>query len=221
MSRRLISLTVDNLDNLPARCRSCVFWELHPAAAAQSECAGEAAAAKESWISQTLLEWGGCGVQVMVDGVCAGYATYAPPAYVPRAEAFATAPASADSVLLMTAWVAPEYRGAGLGRMLIQGVVRGAARRGVRAVEAFGRPAATIPGREITCLIPTEYLRAVGFKTVRPHHATPRMRLDVRSTVRWREDVEQAIERLISGIQRPSGVAGLSMAAEEPPPPSN
>ena len=30
MSRRLARLTLDNLSDLPVRCRSCVFWELDP-----------------------------------------------------------------------------------------------------------------------------------------------------------------------------------------------
>ncbi|MDQ4008837.1 MAG: GNAT family N-acetyltransferase, partial [Actinomycetota bacterium] len=28
MARRMVSLTLDNIDDLPVRCRSCVFWEL-------------------------------------------------------------------------------------------------------------------------------------------------------------------------------------------------
>ncbi|MGW1605200.1 GNAT family N-acetyltransferase, partial [Streptomyces eurythermus] len=28
MGRRLVPLTLDNLQDLPHRCRSCVFWEL-------------------------------------------------------------------------------------------------------------------------------------------------------------------------------------------------
>ncbi|MEU2048144.1 GNAT family N-acetyltransferase, partial [Streptomyces albidoflavus] len=30
MGRRLAPITLDNLGALPARCRSCVFWELDP-----------------------------------------------------------------------------------------------------------------------------------------------------------------------------------------------
>ncbi|MYR21926.1 GNAT family N-acetyltransferase, partial [Streptomyces sp. SID6137] len=30
MGRRLVPLTLDNLQDLPQRCRSCVFWELDP-----------------------------------------------------------------------------------------------------------------------------------------------------------------------------------------------
>jgi hypothetical protein len=40
----------------------------------------------------------------------------------------------------------------------------------------------------------------VGFKTVRPHHHFPRLRLELKSTVSWREDVEVALERLLGSM---------------------
>ena len=136
MSRRLANITLDNLDDLPRRCRSCAFWELDPVARTSVDERGDAAFEKEAWVSATLLEWGSCGKVVYVDGVAAGYAMFAPPAYVPRSVAFPTSPVSADAVLLMSAHVVPEFSGIGLGRMLVQGVAKDLLRRGVRAVEA-------------------------------------------------------------------------------------
>jgi hypothetical protein len=40
----------------------------------------------------------------------------------------------------------------------------------------------------------------VGFKTVRPHHVFPRLRLDLRSALSWREDMEVALERLLGSM---------------------
>ena len=85
--------------------------------------------------------------------------------------------------------------------------------RGVRAIEAFGR-SGTEPSDRSTgfavgyfadhgCLLPADYLRAVGFKTVRAHPRVPRLRLDIRSTATWRADVEFAIEKLFGSIQSP------------------
>ncbi|MCA1823787.1 MAG: GNAT family N-acetyltransferase, partial [Frankia sp.] len=123
MARRLANITLDNLDDLPRRCRRCVFWELDPVARTRAEEAGDTDFEKEAWVSATLLEWGSCGKVVYVDGVAAGFAMFAPPAYVPRSVAFPTSPVSADAVLLMTAHVLPEFGGMGLGRMLVQGLV--------------------------------------------------------------------------------------------------
>ena len=79
VSRRLASITLDNLDDLPPRCRRCVFWELDPVSQARALEVGDPALEKEAWISSVLLEWGSCGKIVYVDGVPAGYMTYAPP----------------------------------------------------------------------------------------------------------------------------------------------
>lgn len=210
MSRRLASLTLDNLDDLPRRCRRCVFWELEPSAAEAAAETGDPGLEKEAWVSATLLEWGSCGKIAYSDSLPVGYVLYAPPAYVPRSLAFPTAPVSGDAVLLMTAHVLPELRGGGLGRVLLQGAAKDLTRRGVRAIEAFGhtagaydeetgadRPAA---GRPRRCLVPADYLLAVGFKTVRPHHRFPRLRLDLKNAVSWREDVEVALERLLGSM---------------------
>ena len=196
MSRRVVNITLDNLDDLPGRCRSCVFWELDPVAHDRALEAGDAGFEKESWVSATLLDWGSCGKIVYVDGVPAGFVMYAPPAYVPRSVAFPTSPVSADAVLLMTGHVHPDFAGGGLGRMLLQGVAKDLTRRGVRAVEAFGDERWERP----TCVLPAEHLRSVGFKTVRPHARFPRLRLELKSAVSWREDVEVALERLLGSM---------------------
>lgn len=202
MSRRCASLTLDNLDDLPHPCRRCVFWELDPGAREAAEQDGTVAAEKEAWLSATLLDWGSCGKVVYVDSIAAGYVSFAPPGHVPRAMAFPTSPVSADAVLLMTARLLPEFTGTGLGRLLVQTVAKDLTRRGIRALEAFGRmpPADGGELRPGGCVVPTEFLLAVGFKTVRPHPLFPRLRLDLRSTLSWREDMEVALERLLGSI---------------------
>jgi hypothetical protein len=208
IARRLAPLTLDSLDDLPVPCRSCVFWELDPVAGARAAESGDPAFEKEAWLSAALLEWGSVGRIAYVDTLPAGYVMYAPPHLVPRAMAFPTAPVSADAVLLMTGRVLPEFAGAGLGRMVVQGVAKDLTRRGVRAIEAYGLATGQSPeeSRYVApggCVLPAEFLLAVGFKTVRPHHRHPRLRLDLRTALSWREDVEQAIERLLGSVRAP------------------
>ncbi|HWG95344.1 MAG TPA: GNAT family N-acetyltransferase [Mycobacteriales bacterium] len=196
MSRRAVNVTLDNLDDLPTRCRTCVFWELDPLAHDRAVEAGDTAFEKESWMSATLLEWGSCGKIAYVDAVPAGFVLYAPPAHVPRSVAFPTSPVSADAVLLMTGHVLPDFQGGGLGRMLLQAVAKDLTRRGVKAIEAFGDEQWSSPA----CVLPADSLRRVGFKTVRPHHRWPRLRLELKTAVSWREDVEVALERLLGSM---------------------
>ncbi|WP_460067663.1 GNAT family N-acetyltransferase [Streptomyces sp. YKOK-I1] len=198
MGRRLVPLTLDNLQDLPKRCRSCVFWELDPVRGAAALKAGRAALEKESWISAVLLDWGSCGRVVYVDDRPVGFVLYAPPAYVPRSTAFPTSPVAPDAVQLMTSFIMPGYQGQGLGRVMVQTVAKDLLRRGFKAIEAFGDARWKEPG----CLLPADHLLAVGFKTVRPHPSHPRLRLELRTTLSWKEDVEMALDRLLGAVQK-------------------
>ena len=189
-----------------------MFWELDPVNGERARETGDSALEKEAWISASLLEWGSCGKIAFVDDDVQALASallgiggaivmlplllYAPPLYVPRSVAFPTSPVSADAVLLMTAHIIPEFSGGGLGRMLIQGMAKDLTRRGVKAIEAFG----DLKWEEPSCVLPAEYLLAVGFKTIRPHLRYPRLRLELKSAVSWREDVEVALERLLGSM---------------------
>ncbi|MCW2611004.1 MAG: hypothetical protein QOC93_2432 [Actinomycetota bacterium] len=196
MSRRIVSLTLDTLEDLPKRCRHCVFWELDPVSRNRAIKCGDPGLEKEAWVSSTLLEWGSCGKLAYVDGAPAGYVLYSPPAYVPRSIAFPTSPVSSDAALLMTAHVVEPFAGQGLGRMLVQSLAKDLVKRGLKAVEAF----ADLEHSEPDCVVPADYLLAVGFKTVRPHPRWPRMRLELRTAVSWKSDVEYALEKLLGSM---------------------
>ncbi|MFD0306631.1 GNAT family N-acetyltransferase [Streptomyces sp. NPDC059517] len=198
MGRRLVPLTLDNLQDLPERCRACVFWELDPVSGQAAVKAGTPDLEKEAWISAVLLEWGSCGRVVYVDDTPVGFVMYAPPAYVPRSTAFPTSPVSPDAIQLMTAFILPEFQGQGLGRVMVQTVAKDLLRRGFKAIEAFG----DARWKEPACVLPADHLLAVGFKTVRPHPTYPRLRLELRTTLSWKEDVELALDRLLGAVQK-------------------
>jgi GNAT superfamily N-acetyltransferase len=199
VSRKIARLTLDHLAELDAPCSTCLFWQLDPVSRARVP-EGEEATEKESWVSHVLREWGSCGRVVLVDEQPVGYAIYAPPAYVPGAGAFPTAPVSPDAVLLTAVWVDPAHSGGGLGRMLVQGMARDLVKRGdVGAVEAFGDLRG--PGSATRCVVPAGFLGSVGFKTHRPHGTTPRMRMELRTALTWRTEVEAALERLVGAVR--------------------
>ena len=87
--------------------------------------------------------------------------------------------------------------------MLVQAMAKDLTRRGVKAIEAFGDRRWESPA----CMLPVDYLLAVGFKTIRPHHHYPRLRMELRTVLTWREDVEVALERLL-GSMTPSAPQG-------------
>lgn len=193
MSRKVVRLTPDLLGALEAPCRTCLFWELDPV---RRRLVQDPAAEKDVWVSRVLREWGSCGRVVLADDHPVGFVIYAPEAYVPGAAGFPTAPISPDAVLLTMAYVAPAHRGGGLGRMLIQGMARDLVQRDIRAVEAFGDTRG-----KTSCVLPSDFLSRVGFKTQRAHSTSPRMRMDLRTTLTWRSEVEAALERLVGAVR--------------------
>jgi GNAT superfamily N-acetyltransferase len=213
LSWHMAAITLDNLGDLPKRCRSCVFWELSQQAGEQAVRFASPELEKEAWVSEVLLEWGSCGRVVYMRGAPAGYVMYAPPSAVPRAAEMPTGPVSADAVLLTTMQVMPEFSGEGIGRMLAQAVAKDLTRRGVKAVEVFGDAR---PGTEPSCMVPADFLRSVGFKTVRPHPRWPRLRMELRSAMTWKEDVEAALEQLLGSITVPLQSTGVGDVARHP-----
>jgi GNAT superfamily N-acetyltransferase len=215
---------------IPGCCRSCVAWELEAAAARNAMAVGEAEFEKEIWLSGVMLTWGSAGQIVTVDDAPVGFALYAPPTAVPGATAFPTAPVSPDAVLLTTARIEPTHRRQGLARYLMEGVIRELTRRGVRAIELFGREddadpeaaidsllgqaAGTVAARgehpavgedDIPpCVLPAGFARAVGFTEVKPHHRFPRLRLELGRDIGWKAEVEAALEELFASVSIPA-----------------
>lgn len=186
----MVNLTLDSLDDLPRRCRTCVFWELSPICGEAASDVGDPGLEKEAWLSQTLLEWGGCGRIAFEGDSVAGFITYASPKFVPRSVEFPSGPVSPDAALLMTAFVAPAFTGTGLGRQLVQTVAADVARKGICAIETFG----DARGESNACLVPADFFRSVGFKTVRPDPRYPRLRLELKSALDRNAEAAEAFE---------------------------
>lgn len=203
MTRKIVRLTPEHLEALDAPCRSCLFWERDPVRRGRVADDDAAAAEKRAWVAEVQREWGTCGQVALVDGRPVGYLVYAPEAFVPGAAAFPTAPVSPDAVLLTTAYVDPAHAGGGLARTMVQRMARDLVQREVRAVEAFGFTPGSNghPGRSAGCLLPVTFLTGVGFGTQRDHPTTPRMRMDLRTTVTWKRPVAAALERLSAAVR--------------------
>ena len=188
------------------------------------------------------------------DTPCLGYAFYAPPGAVPRTRLFPSGPVSADAVLLTslgvetgtaharsemtTAHARSEMTTAharsertegtnGLQQSLIVAVVADLVRRGVRALEAFGRTEAAAelidprlvpfelrPVLEVLgdcsvdqCILDADFLEGVGFVEVAQHRYFPRLRLELESGLGWKAGVEAALERLLESekLKQPVG----------------
>lgn len=191
-------------------CTGCLYWQLDPVRRARVEQLDQPRQRAE-WVREVTELWGPPGLAILVDDEPAGYALFAPPHLMPGAEGFPTSPASADAVVLAELWLSRHRRRQGLGKVLVQSMAAELIRRGVVAVEVF---AAAHPGTLVPpCLIDAGYLERVGFREQRPHPVTPRLRMDLRSTLPTLERLTGAIGarpgRTAAGTLRPEPAAGL------------
>ncbi len=223
-------LRLEAFEQLPKHARRCVFWELDPATLSAGDYLPDPEFEKEAWLSMVMLEWGSCGqvaTKAPADGTesddeepCLGYVLYAPPRAVPRAGRFPTGPVSADAVLLTSMGIEPGQSD-GLTHSLISQVVTELVRRGVRALEAFGRTADATELLDVDaadpemrqaiealgdcsfdqCMIGADFLIDVGFTVVAPHQYFPRLRLELDKGLGWKAEVEAALERLLKSAQ--------------------
>lgn len=241
MSARISSLRLEAFDQLPKHARRCVFWEVDPSTVQGEDHLADPEFEKEAWLSMVMLEWGSCAqvaligpdspgeqdaAALTVEAPCSGYAFYAPPGAVPRAARFPTGPVSADAVLLTSLGVDSTEDGDELSRALVAAVAADLIRRGVRALEAFGRTTladdlcASGATAELAtviealgdcsagqCIVSAEFLSAAGFEVVAPHPYFPRLRLELEQGLGWKADVEAALERLLESarLQAPVG----------------
>jgi hypothetical protein len=236
VSARITPLRLEAFEQLPKHARRCVFWEVDPSTLGGDDHLADPEFEKEAWLSMVMLEWGSCGQMALscepddegfggpvddVEAPCLGYAFYAPPRAVPRARLFPSGPVSADAVLLTSLGVEAGADIGGLSGRLVTAVVGDLVRRGVRALEAFGRtaeaaelvdPEMVTPELRLAvealgdcsadqCILEADFLTDVGFVVVSPHRYFPRLRLELEQGLGWKADVEAALERLFESAQ--------------------
>lgn len=218
-------MALDSVGEFAGHSRNCTFWEMDPEVVRAADVV-DPALEKEAWLSALLLEWGSCGRMVWEGDALAGHALYGPPSESPRSRMFPTAPVAADAVLLMSIDIYDRSAPWRLITPLMNAVTGDLVRRGVRAIEAFGYresapdtdfdPALLLrdvvspgagdcsPGR---CMISVEWLEALGFQEVAPHHRYPRLRLELGRDLGWKAEVEAALEKLFDDANL-LGIAG-------------
>lgn len=195
---RFRPMKVSDTLKLPQPCGDCTFWESGLADLASLR-DNRAPHQKQGWASAVTQRWGYCGVVAVQDGDIVGYLTMAPESLAPRLGAFAIPPFHDDAAVVLTARVEPEFRGHGTGRHLVQSAAALAAKRDLRALEAIGTYR-----NAPSCMLAVSWLESVGFTLDRAHPVSPRMRMDLQTTVRWRSDLGAAWHRLTGLVSQPA-----------------
>lgn len=207
-ARRALPLTGELLEELPAPCRTCLFWERGEPPPIDRlgrgrQDADAALVRKQAWVSARLQEGHAPGRAVRVEGMLAGWVLFAPGRDLvgPRADrAGLPVPAtSPDALQLATLHVDARMRGHGLGRLLLHAALREAVRLELAAVEVYGDRR----WRERGCLLPVTWLLREGFEVHREAPRMPLLRLEVRRTLRWAPSLEAALEEVLRRLPRP------------------
>lgn len=186
------------VDDLPEPCRSCVFWEAAgpPAPEAPPSRRVSDRVAKESWWQATGLEWGTFALGVRHGDELLGYAVMTPASYLRGSASFGRV--SDDALLLAVLWTSPSAQEPeSIAASLVESAVSLAAARKFTAIEAFG----TARGGP-DCVPDERMLQACGFMRLHAASSYRHYRLDLRSTARWKEGVEEALAHVRRLLRR-------------------
>jgi GNAT superfamily N-acetyltransferase len=209
-------LTGDAVERLPGPCRTCLFWERGapaPVTGGNGHTDATALTRKQAWVSAQVQQGRPPGRLVLVEDRPAGFATFAPARELATPGPLAPRP-SGDALQLATIWVAPDLRGQGLGRLLLQAAIREAIRLDLEAVEVY----ADRRWRERGCVLPATWLLREGFEVHREAPRIPLLRLETKRTARWAESLEAALEGLRLHLPRPAPARVPEQVSRSGPP---
>lgn len=187
------SITVDDL---PEPCRSCLFWETGGPPGSETPPSRRARDrdAKQSWWHATELEWGTFALGLREGEELIGYAVVTTPSYLEGAASIGRV--SDDALLMAVLWTADGVDDAdSVAASLVESALALAVAHDASALEAFG---ASRGGPD--CVPDEALLRRRGFRLLHGGFPYRHYRLDVRSTARLRDGVEEAaayVRRLV------------------------
>jgi ribosomal protein S18 acetylase RimI-like enzyme len=152
---RIEEITEANLQDIPASCRGCVYWECpeefekakekrdEKDETAESQKRSQLEEKKREWFIQTLKNFGTCGKIVYYEGKPVAYAQFAPAMLLPNVNAYESKPVGKIEegvVFISCLYISDvEFRGRGLGDLLLNNIIEDLRRRGFKAVETFAR----------------------------------------------------------------------------------
>ena len=138
----------ENLQDIPAHCRGCVYWEFpeefEKAKIDKSEIQElDLEEQKREWFVQTMKEFGTCGKIVYHEGKPVAYAQFAPSECLPNTKEKGSKVVGTGKegvVFLSCLYVADvSLRRRGLGEVLLKNIIDDLKMRGFRGVETIAR----------------------------------------------------------------------------------
>jgi hypothetical protein len=159
---RVSGLTGVTLQDVPAVCHDCIWWQTR----------GDRQIDKRKWIEKAETEWGPWGtVYYDADGRVLGSMQYGPAGLFPRAADLPAGPPSADAVLVTCAYLV-ETSSPWVMQSLFLAAIGDAKDRGAKALETFAfryREGESQYERFQVhkTIFPADFLADLGFQTLR------------------------------------------------------
>lgn len=153
---------------------------------------------KKQWFGKTLEEWGECGKLLYLNQEALAYIQYAPLSYFPQSKYFRAGPVSGDAVFISCLYVVPQMRGRGIGKVILQAVLKDLFRRKFKNVEAFA-------SRSDSCkpAVPLDFYLKNGFYILRDDRKFPLVRLELKAAATWRVSVQTVLDSLKIPVRSP------------------
>jgi len=146
---QIVDIKEENLQDIPASCRGCVYWEFPKEFEKTSQERKETQAnpaleeKKREWFVKTLNEFGTCGKIVYSNDNVVGYAQYAPAQRLPQIAEYKSKDIGKIEngvVFLSCLLISDEkFRGMGIGGRVLEDIMEDLRRRGFKAIETFAR----------------------------------------------------------------------------------
>jgi hypothetical protein len=159
---RLVGLTGLTLQDAPAVCHECVWWQSRSGRSAN----------KERWIEKAETDWGPWGtVYYDGDGEVLGSMQYGPAELFPRAAELPAGPPSPDAVLVTCAYLV-DISSPWVMQSLFLAAIGDAKDRGAKALETFGyiyrEGESQFERFQVhKTIFPADFLADLGFHSVR------------------------------------------------------
>ena len=201
MAQRLVGLTGATLENAPAVCHECVWWQSRSGRRVS----------KDRWVERAEESFGAWGALYRDDdGRLLGSIQYGPAQLFPRSAELPAGPPSDDSVLVTCVYVVSSST-PWVEQSLFLAAIGEARDRGAKALEAF---AYRYPEAESTyerflvhrTVFPRDFLADFGFHTVRTAGRVELARLELGGLVPVAEGKRAAVLRIVKEAFAPAPV---------------
>ena len=201
MSTRVAGLTGLTLEEAPAVCHGCVWWQTK----------GARSIDKRRWIEKTEDDWGAWGaVYRDDDGSVIGSMQYGPAVLFPRAWELPAGPPSEDAVLVTCAYLV-ERASPWVLQSLFLAAIGDARDKRASALEtfAYGYPEGESPYERFLAhrtVFPRNFLSDFGFQTVRAQGRVELARLELGGLIPVHEGMRLRAFRALKEVLTPAPV---------------